>query len=96
MGFDSGFLKAKLKVDDVVTTLLMNYIILYLVTAILEGPWRDPVTMWPQSVMISPNAEFPKLIQKSRVHFGLIVGLLAVLLFILLSEKQNSVLTLEQ
>ncbi|MGB9750081.1 MAG: ABC transporter permease [Caldisericia bacterium] len=73
-----GYLKAKLKVDDVVTTLLMNYIILYLVTAVLEGPWRDPVTMWPQSIMISPNAEFPKLLQKTRVHFGLIIGLLSV------------------
>jgi ABC-type uncharacterized transport system permease subunit len=73
-----GFLKAYLKVDDVVTTLLLNYIMIYIVTAILEGPWRDPVTMWPQSVMISPNAEFPRIFARTRVHFGLIISFLAV------------------
>lgn len=74
-----GFLKAKLKVDDVVTTLLMNYIMIYFVTALLEGPWRDPITQWPQSILISTNAEFPKLFARSRVHLGLIIGLLVIL-----------------
>jgi ABC-type uncharacterized transport system permease subunit len=74
-----GFLKAYLKVDDVVTTLLLNYIMIYIVTAILEGPWRDPITMWPQSAMISPNAEFPRLFARTRVHLGLIISILAVI-----------------
>ena len=37
-----ALLKVRLKVDDVVTTLLLNFIMLYGVTALLEGPWRDP------------------------------------------------------
>ncbi len=73
-----GFLKAKLKVDDVVTTLLMNYIMIYFVMSLLEGSWRDPVTNWPQSILISTNAEFPKLIVRSRVHLGLIIGILVI------------------
>lgn len=74
-----GFLKTYLKADDVVTTLLLNYIMIYFVTAILEGPWRDPETMWPQSIRISENAIFPKLIERSRVHFGLIISILSVI-----------------
>lgn len=73
-----GFLKTYLKADDVVTTLLLNYIMIYFVTAILEGPWRDPETMWPQSIRISENAIFPKLVERSRVHFGLIISILSV------------------
>lgn len=74
-----GFLKTYLKADDVVTTLLLNYIMIYFVTAILEGPWRDPETMWPQSIRISENAIFPKLVERSRVHFGLIISILSVI-----------------
>lgn len=74
-----GFLKTYLKADDVVTTLLLNYIMIYFITAILEGPWRDPETMWPQSIRISENAIFPKLVERSRVHFGLIISILSVI-----------------
>ena len=66
--FIPGYLKAKLKVDDVVTTLLMNYIMIYIVSALLNGPWRNPKTMYPESITISSNAAFPKLIPHSRVH----------------------------
>lgn len=76
--FIPGYLKAKLKVDDVVTTLLMNYVMIYIVSALLNGPWRDPVTMYPSSPSIAPNAYFPKLIPQSRLHLGIIISLLAV------------------
>ena len=54
-----ALLKVKLKVDDVVTTLLLNFIMLYGVTALLEGPWRDPKSGYPNSPSIRPEAEFP-------------------------------------
>lgn len=82
-----GYLKAKLKVDDVVTTLLMNYIMIYTVSALLNGPWRNPKTMYPASVTISQNAFFPKLIPHSRVHMGLIISILAVLFMYFLVRK---------
>ncbi len=82
-----GYLKAKLKVDDVVTTLLMNYIMIYTVSALLNGPWRNPVTMYPSSTPIAQNARFPIIIPRSRVHFGLIISLLAVLFMYFLVRK---------
>ena len=56
-----ALLKVRLKVDDVVTTLLLNFIMLYGVTALLEGPWRDPKSGYPNSPSIRPEAEFPLL-----------------------------------
>jgi ABC-type uncharacterized transport system permease subunit len=82
-----GYLKAKFKVDDVVTTLLMNYIMIYIVSALLNGPWRNPKTMYPESVMIAANARFPKIIPRSRVHLGLIISLLAVVFMYFLIRK---------
>ncbi len=85
--FIPGYLKAKLKVDDVVTTLLMNYIMIYIVSALLNGPWRNSKTMYPASVTISHNAFFPKLIPHSRVHMGLIIAIIAVLFMYFLVRK---------
>lgn len=73
-----ALLKVKLKVDEVVTTLLMNSIIVYIVSYLLNGPWRDPISMWPQSPDIDPSAVFFTLIPRSRLHFGFILGLVTL------------------
>ncbi len=73
-----ALLKVKLQVDEVVTTLLLNSGMLFFVSAILNGPWRDPVSGWPQSPEIAKSAMFPILIPRTRIHFGIIVALLAL------------------
>jgi simple sugar transport system permease protein len=42
-------LRVFLKVDDVVSSLLMNSIVFYLMTALIEGPWKDPFSGYPIS-----------------------------------------------
>lgn len=76
-----ALLRTRWNVDEVVTTLLLNAVMLYLISAILQGPWLDPVTFWPQSPLLAPAAQYPVLVAGSRVHLGLLVGLavLAVL-----------------
>ncbi|CAA9575345.1 MAG: ABC transporter, permease protein 1 (cluster 11, riboflavin/purine nucleoside/unknown) [uncultured Truepera sp.] len=75
-----ALLKIRLKVDEVVTTLLLNSVMLFLISALLNGPWRDPVSGWPRSPAIAASAQFPGIIPRSRVHLGLLVALLAVAL----------------
>ncbi|MGH2524776.1 MAG: ABC transporter permease, partial [Anaerolineales bacterium] len=69
-----ALLRTRWGVDEVVTTLLLNTVMLYLINAILNGPWLDPVINWPQSPRIAPAAEYPAIVPGSRVHFGLLVG----------------------
>jgi ABC-type uncharacterized transport system permease subunit len=74
-------LKTKLKVDEVVTTLLLNFVVLLMVSYLIEGPWRDPMAMgWPQTASIIDNGVLPALLAKGRLHAGLIVALLAAVL----------------
>ncbi len=79
-------LKAKLGVDEVVTTLLLNFIVLLFVSAMLDGPMKDPAAMgWPQSVALKPELETARLVEGTRVHSGLVgAAALAVLLWALL------------
>ena len=70
-----ALLKARLGVDEVVTTLLLNFIVLLLVSLMLDGPMKDPLAMgWPQSVGLLPELELSKLIPQTRVHTGLLWG----------------------
>jgi simple sugar transport system permease protein len=73
-----ALLKVRLKVDDVVSTLLLNFIMLYGVTALLEGPWRDPKSGYPNSPSIRPDAEFPILFG-SELHLGIFLAIVAAI-----------------
>jgi ABC-type uncharacterized transport system permease subunit len=81
-----AWLKARLGVDEVVTTLLLNFIVLLFVSAMLDGPMKDPSAMgWPQSVALQDALQLDKLLERSRVHTGLVGALvLAVALWALL------------
>ena len=71
-----ALLKSRLAVDEVVTTLLLNFIVLLFVGALLDGPMKDPTAMgWPQSVAIQDALQLDKLIERSRVHTGLLLAL---------------------
>ena len=81
-----ALLKNKFSVDEVVTTLLLNFIVLLFVGAMLDGPMKDASAMgWPQSVGLRPDLELGKLIVQTRLHTGLLWGVvLGVLLWALL------------
>jgi ABC-type uncharacterized transport system permease subunit len=81
-----ALLKSRLGVDEVVTTLLLNFIVLLVVSLMLDGPMKDPGAMgWPQSVALQEALQLDRLIERSRVHTGLLAALaLAVLLWALL------------
>ncbi|OSP55997.1 ABC transporter permease [Pseudoruegeria sp. SK021] len=73
-------LRLRFGVDEVVTTLLMNFIVLLFVSLAIEGFLRDPLAFgWPQSVPVPPEARLEKLVTQSRLHTGLIVAVGAAL-----------------
>jgi ABC-type uncharacterized transport system permease subunit len=79
-----ALLRVRFGIDEVVTTLLLNPVALLLVGGLLNGPWRDPVTRFPESPRIDPAAEFPQLVERSRLHLGFVIALavLAVAWFV--------------
>ena len=81
-----ALLKARLGVDEVVTTLLLNFIMLLFVSMMLDGPMKDPTAMgWPQSVALIGDLELSKLVTQTRIHTGLLWAItLAVALWALM------------
>lgn len=75
-----ALLRVKLGIDEVVTTLLLNPVAALLVSGLLNGPWRDPVSGFPESERIAASAELPQLVARSRVHLGFVLALVVVAL----------------
>ncbi|MBJ6371087.1 ABC transporter permease [Sedimentitalea sp. CAU 1593] len=71
-------LKTRFGADEVVTTLLLNFVILIFVQMMLEGALKDPMGLgWPQSAPILDQGMLPTLIDRMRVHSGLVIALVA-------------------
>ena len=81
-----ALMKSRLGVDEVVTTLLLNFIVLLAVSALLDGPMKDPGAMgWPQSQSLPEALQLGRLLERSRLHVGLLWALfLALALWALL------------
>ena len=75
-----ALMKVKLAIDEVVTTLLLNSVALFIVSALLNGPWRDPISQWPQSPEIADAAIFPRLLARSRLHLGFVLAIVVIII----------------
>ena len=85
-----ALLKSVYKVDEVVSTLLLNFIILLFVSYLLDGPLKDPQSLgWPQGRSVIESAEIPKLVDKSRLHYGFILALFSAGLFWLVIRRMK-------
>jgi general nucleoside transport system permease protein len=73
-----AFLRLRFGVDEVVTTLLLNFIVILFVGLMIEGPMRDPLAFgWPQSVPVDGDFRLPDLIARTRLHIGLLFAIAA-------------------
>ncbi|MDR1986573.1 MAG: ABC transporter permease [Treponema sp.] len=89
-GLVPGFLKAKLEVSELLSTVMLNYIAAQLYTFCLRGPLLDPAELTmgsgtPQSMRLTRSIWLDRIIQGTRLHTGVfIVLVLAVVVFLLL------------
>ncbi len=73
-----ALLKVRFGVDEVVTTLLFNFIFLLFISMLLEGPLKDPMGMgWPKSARLVPEARLPRIFDGLRLHWGFALALIA-------------------
>jgi ABC-type uncharacterized transport system permease subunit len=80
-GLVAGFLKARLEVSEILTSLMLNYVAIFWLEHLYFGPWRDPRGMgFPGTAMLPDVAWLPRL-AGTRIHLGLVFALVAAGLF---------------
>ncbi|MBA2595477.1 MAG: ABC transporter permease [Chloroflexia bacterium] len=74
-----AILRVRWGLNEIITTLMMNYVALNVTSWLVKGPVKDPNVVPPQTRLIPQEMRLPD-IAGSGVHIGLLVGLVVVLL----------------
>ncbi|WP_243368191.1 ABC transporter permease [Fundidesulfovibrio soli] len=75
-----AWLRSRLGVSEIITTLLLNYVAIALMEHLYFGVWRDPAGFgFPGTAMFAEAARLPRL-TGTRVHPGLLAGIAGAVL----------------
>ena len=78
-GAVAGVLKARFGTNEIITTVMLNFIILFILSYLLGGPWRADDTFYFQTERFPESAQFPRLVDGARLHLGFVVAVAAAL-----------------
>ncbi len=83
-----GALKARFQVNEILTTLLLNYVAIIYMEHLFYGPWRDPAGYgFPGTAQLPEAAHLVRFLG-SRIHLGFPLALFcAVVLYFLLNKS---------
>jgi len=92
-GLIPAVLKAYLRVNEIITTLMLNYVAILLLDFLYTGPWKDKEGYgFPGTASFKEIVALPRLPQDwgfGRVHVGLIVAIVAaVLVWLMLTRTK--------
>jgi general nucleoside transport system permease protein len=86
-GAVAGMLKAYCRANEIITTLMMNYIAIHFLNYLVYGPWKDPGGYnFPMTAMLGANAHLPQF-SPTRIHMGLLLALALIVIFHLVMKK---------
>ena len=72
-----ALMKLRLGVGEVITTLLMSFVAIYLAAYMVHGPLQEPRGVFPQTGPIAEGARLPALVPGTRLHVGVVLALVA-------------------
>ena len=84
-GLLPAYLRAYRGINEVVTTIMMNYVAQYFTAWMVQDPqpMAEPGAFFPMSRILVPTAKLPILMPGSSLHPGFIIGIVACILFYL-------------
>lgn len=87
LGLIIGVLKSTLFVNEILSSLMLNYVATALVIYFVYGPWRDKNALgFPRTAYIQENAKFARFFG-TRIHLGLFLALALALAMWIVFEK---------
>lgn len=83
-----ALLKAYFKVDEMVVTLMLNYVVVELVKYLAQGVYRDPASGYVATYAISKSAMFNKLFGTDITMFFLITLIVFAIIYIVFNKTK--------
>lgn len=85
-GFIPGVLKAKLGAHEVITTMMLSYVALYVTSYMVNYPFKAPGWV-AQTVFIAPSSELPRILQPTQLSASIMIALLTAALTAYVLQK---------
>jgi ABC-type uncharacterized transport system permease subunit len=80
-----GWLRARFGANEIIVTIMMNYVALQLLTWVIRGPLQEPMHIFPRSFPIGDALQLPIIAAGTRLHAGVfLAALVAALMQILM------------
>ena len=74
-----ALLKTKFGTNEILTSLMLTYVGLLVLSYLIHGPWKDPDGQnFPESRLFHDAAIIPIILDETRLHFGWIIALFGV------------------
>ena len=86
----AGYLKTRFGANEVVTTVMLNYVAIIATSYLVSGPMIEPRGTYPQTAQIPDGARLPLIMPPTRLNLGFIIALLlAVGLYLLIFKSST-------
>ncbi|MBB4058926.1 simple sugar transport system permease protein [Pseudomonas koreensis] len=84
----TAWLRTRFNANEILTSIMLNYIALNLLLFCVHGPLKDPAGFnFPESAMFGDASRLPLLLEDGRVHAGVYFALLALVAVWVLLQK---------
>ncbi len=71
----AGFLKIRFKASELLNTMMLNYIAVYIIDILVEGILKEPGSRIDQTQRVLETARLPHILSGTRLHLGFILVL---------------------
>ncbi|WP_148663392.1 ABC transporter permease [Bosea vaviloviae] len=86
-----AFLRVKLQVSEILTSLMLTYVAVQGLYYLVRGPWKDPDGFnFPQTRMFTPDQTLPAMAEGSLIHLGIPLALVIAVIAWLVMEKTTA------
>ena len=72
-----ALMRLRMGVGEVITTILMNFVAIYLAAYVVHGPLQEARGVFPQTDPVVEAARLPLLVQGTRLHLGFLFAVCA-------------------
>jgi general nucleoside transport system permease protein len=90
LGGVSAILKDRFDVNEIISTVMMNYLIVFLLSYLIGGgPWTEVSTtvVYQQTGPVPEASQLPHLLGSTKLHLGFVFAILSAIVCFILLEK---------
>jgi simple sugar transport system permease protein len=88
-GLIPGWLLYRFNINEILSTVVLNFVSFALVDYICTSGWRDPISGHPTTIPIGEGGFLPRLVQNPPLHSGIFIALAVAVLVYLFTNRST-------